>query len=839
MMKFAKIFVTLHLILCGVICVFADNDCFGYIPSFPDHYCDCQYNKVSQLSTLPLDVEVTDSVWFKSSSKLFLSGFTAYLYSDCDVNFDIYQKCTSKDLLYSVVIPKNQARDVTAETIKQKLEEAGMSTANMAIRICIYPVGGNGGRLICYPYNTGYNSTCNDILTLLPGMTFVSSHAEDVYEILPENIVDSYAMYLQWSEGNAAACSLSITRGSCSGAVVAEHSFGAESDIFVLDSALLMDVRAKGEKLYAHFAHDASAVGRISFNEASFEKHLVDTVICQGKKFQYQDFVTTESCVYYYDTVKLSSVNYEVYGYNIVFSEPELMYDTLLLRKVELPYTYRGQVINDFGTYDMTIHTEGQCDERVLLDVRQGFAVVLSNQDTTLCQGKTFTYEGKKYVTDATFVDSVWNNLSDTLYVNTLNVYFSPADIVYDTLALTKKEVAAGKRYKGITIKAFGDYKKAVYDDFLCLDSLYLHVCHKVTNIVQNGDTVLCGGDVYVHGNGVEYTTDAILVDSVWKDDDTRIIKTTNVHFIVNELAYDTLYLCYSELPYQYKEQAKITQIADTTVDVLVNKCYGKVQVHVVHKFATNEVEQDTTLCEGKAYEYNDSSYFEPTIIVDSAWVNRDTFIITTTRLYFVAPEIQYDTLALKSTDLPYNYRGQQIANFGGYDLTIRNTGDCDERISLYVEHLTATITTEQDTTLCEGKVYEHNGVSYTETTTIVDSVWMNQDTFLIATTNLYFVMPEVEYDTIFVTATELQTGYYYELADTYIHAEGVYDYEITAENECTRKISLTVVKDISSAVDNIYVTSRARLIMKDGVIYILYNDEYYTLMGEKVGRLH
>ena len=1150
MMKFAKIFVTLHLIVFGVLCAMADTSCSGYKPAYPDHYCDCRYNKISQLNTLPFDVEVTDSIWFKSPPKLFLSGFTAYLYSDCDVNFDIYQNCTSHKLLYSVVIPKNQARDVTAETINKKLEEAGMSAMNMTLYICIYPVGGEGGRLMCYPYNTGHNSTCNDILPLLPGMTFVSSHAQDVYEISYENIADSYTMYLQWSGDNGAACRLEVTRGSCDGAVVAEYDFVSGSNLFHFDPALLKDVRAKGEKLYAHFSHDASAVGRITFNEASFEKHLVDTIICQGKEFRYQDFVAAESCVYFYDTVKLSSIKYELYGYNVIFSEPESVYDTLMLRAVDLPYTYRGKQIEEFGDYELIIHTEGQCDERVLLNVHQDFAVVLSDRDTTLCHGKTFSYEGKKYVNNVTFIDSVWNKVYDTLYVNTLNVYFSPADIVYDTLALTKKEVTEGTRYKGITIKAFGDYKKVVYDEYLCVDSLYLHVCHKVTNIVQNVDTALCAGSVYVHSNGAEYTNDVVLVDSLWRGDDTKVVTTTNVHFIVNELAYDTLYLSYSELPYLYKNQVELSHLTDTTVDVLRGQCFGRVQLHLVHKFATIVEEQDTTLCVGKVYGHNGASYTETTTIVDSVWMNMDTFLITTTRVHFVAPEVQYDTLALKSTDLPYNYRGQQIANFGGYDLTIRNTGDCDERvslnvehlvttitteqdttlcegkvyahngvsyaetttivdsvwmnmdtfliattrvhfvapevqydtlalkstdlpynyrgqqvvnfggydltirntgdcderislyvehlvttitteqdttlcegkvyehngvsyvgtttivdsvwmnmdtfliatmrvhfvvpevqydtlalkstdlpynyrgqqianfggydltirntgdcderISLYVEHLTATITTEQDTTLCEGKVYAHNGVSYAETTTIVDSVWMNmdtfliattrvhfvapevqydtlalkstdlpynyrgqqianfgdydltirnagdcderislnvehlvttitteqdttlcegkvyehngvsyvepaiivdslwmnQDTFMIATTNLYFVAPEVEYDTIFVTAAELQAGYYYELADTYIYTEGVYDYEIIVENECTRKISLTVIKEIPSAVDNVSVVTQSKLIMIDGVIYIYHKEEYYTLMGEKVNIL-
>ena len=109
------------MLLVSAASAWAANDCTGYNPDkHPDHYCDCKSS--TQLSMLPFDVQVNDSIWFKGSSNLFLKGFTAYLYSDCDVNFDIYQSCVAKAPLYSVTIPKNQARDVSAETIKQKLE---------------------------------------------------------------------------------------------------------------------------------------------------------------------------------------------------------------------------------------------------------------------------------------------------------------------------------------------------------------------------------------------------------------------------------------------------------------------------------------------------------------------------------------------------------------------------------------------------------------------------------------------------------------------------------------------------------------------------------------------
>ena len=827
---FGKFYVLVFALIVNTICAFADTDCSGYKPTYPDHYCECK-NDASQLGYLPFDVQVNDSIWFKCSSNLFLEGFTAYLYSDCDVNFDIYQNCTSNKLLYSVVIPKNQARDVTAETIKQKLEEAGFETITMALRICIYPVGGNGGRLMCYPYNTGYNSTCNDILSLLLGMTFVSSHANDVYEITADNIADSYAMYLQCD----VACQLAITRGSCEGEVIAEYNFIDENSLFLFDSALLMDVKAKGESLYAHFSHAESVVPRISLKEVAFVEHLVDTTICQGKEFRYQDFVTTETGVFAYDTVQVSEIEYEVYGYNIVFSDPELEYDTIALKASELPYIYRGQYeVDAFGDHDVLIHNDGDCDERVLLLVKPIFTTVVLEQDTTLCKGKRFKYEGKNYVNDISFVDSVWSKSSDTLFINKLNLFFAPNDVIYDTLALTKKEVG-NYQYQGIAINSFGDYTKVVYDEQYCSDTLNLHVCHKVTNVDKLVDTTLCAGDVYKHSDGVEYITDVVLVDTAWTDDDTQTITTINVEFVTIELAYDTLYLRYAELPYLYENQAEITQMADTVVSILYGQCSGDVQLHVVHKYEMAVAEKDTTLCQGKEYDHNGVLYSEPTTIVDSAWVNQDTFVVTTIHVYFAAPEVEYDTLALRSVDLPYTYRGEQIENFGEYDLMIETSGECDEHVMLNVQHLTTTVVAEKDTTLCQGKVYEHNGELYSEPATIVDSAWVNQDTLLVATTNVDFTAPEVEYDTVFVSEVDLQNGYYYELADAYIYEVGEYDYEITAADECTRIIALSVIKNVLSSLDNVMVVDKPKLIMIEGVIYIFHNGEYYTLMGERV----
>jgi hypothetical protein len=165
----------------------------------------------------------------------------------------------------------------------------------------------------------------------------------------------------------------------------------------------------------------------------------------------------------------------------------------------------------------------------------------------------------------------------------------------------------------------------------------------------------------------------------------------------------------------------------------------------------------------------------------------------------------------------------------------IKTAGECDERVMLLVNHSTATVTAERDTTLCQGKGYEHDGVIYFEAVELVDSAWTNRDTLVVTTTRVYFAAPEMEYDTVMVETAVLAEGYYYEIADEYVYEAGEYEYEIVVEDECTRLISLVVEEIVPDSIDDVVVESEPKLIMIDGILYIHHNGEYYTLTGQKI----
>ena len=832
-------YIFMLMLLLSATSAWASTNCTGYKEGYPEHYCDCKQAK--QLVMLPLDIMVTDSIWYKGKAELFLNGFTSYLYSDCDVNFDIYQNCTkSTSRLYSVTIPKNQARDVTAETIKQKLEEANMSAPSIVLYICIYPIDGTGGRLMCYPYNTGYPSTCSDILPLLPGMTFVSSHEDDVYEIKATDIPTSQAMYLQWSEENNAPCHLRLTRGQCDGVTIAEYDFLTSGDNYYFDPALLAELLSTGESLYAHFTHDVAAVGRIRMLEAATMDFVTDTTICQGKQLQLDNLTLTSDTLYTYDRLWNGNV-LGIYSYQIIFTAPEAQNDTLRLRSTELPLLYREQYTipaDGYGDYDITIHHAGQCDERYLLHVEHLLTTIHTTTDTTLCQGRKFVYNGKSYKNDVSFVDSTWINV-DTLSIHTLNVHFTAPEIQYDTIYCKTTDFSFRYRKKA-TISDFGDYEVLIEYSDACDELYYLHVGHDITYRTSTIDTTICEGRIFEY-KGVEYLSDTLLIDTVDVNADTRAITIVHVSFIAPEVQYDTLQVFSTDLPLLYREQYTIPADGYGDYDITIHhdgECDERYLLHVEHKIAVRTNTIDTTLCQGRVFEYQGMSCSTDTCWVDTVDVNIDTREITSINVSFTAPEIQYDTLLVFSTDLPLLYREQYTIpadGYGDYDITIHYAGQCDERYLLHVEHKVAIYMNSIDTTLCEGRIFEYEGVEYTSDTTFWDTAWVNVDLRKSVAVTVAFTAPEMEYDSVVVATADLQAGYYYATADAYVYAAGTYFYELLQYNECTRHITLTVIEDIKSGLNNPQLIEQPRLIMIDGTIFVQNGLDRFTILGDKV----
>ena len=659
---------------------------------FPSYYCDCKEGYTN--FQLPVDTVISyQPIWFKGWVSDLYDGLSAYLHSDCDLNFEVYASCTAKEPRYQAIFSRNKANAIDGESIKRKLEENQVGNLDIAFYICISPMGGEGGRLIMRKESDGMPSTCDDPLYMLPGMSLYSTQNNDVYVIDPAELNSLTDIIIQWEPDKTTSCQLKVTRGSCNGPIMAQTTLETD-DAYIIPAADIRQSLSNNEQIFLHFSHAANTAGMVHCLASEYEENYIDTLVCQGMGLEVHDTLLTEPTIYTIDTTHAYANIYYINLYNLEFYEPDLQYDTLALYESQLPYLYRGQyAVTDFGEYDVTIHTPGQCDEQYALSVYHKIDTIITVRDTALCYGAKFKYQNRLYTENVSFESTTWKN-ADTYLIDSLHVYFATTpEIVYDTISVNERKYG---RY----FDTEGDYTfTAVNTTSGCVDSIILHVQPSL--------------------DGVTYT-------------------------------------------YEYF---------------------------------------DEELCQGLVYDYYGDTYTSSVVIRDSMWMSNDECTIFVTTVTFIPPTPYYDTISIKSTALPYNYRGQKINEFGTHDITIHQEGECDERYVLTLVHDIDTLYQTVDTALCQGTAYEHNGISYTQPVSLVDKVWQDADTYVITTTHVHFKQP-VE---VSITKEECDS---YTWNDSTYTTSGTYTYTTTAANGCDSVVSLhlTILAPAETQRDTIYV---------------------------------
>jgi hypothetical protein len=436
---------------------------------YPSYYCDCKEGYTN--FQLPIDTVISyQPIWFKGWVSDLYDGLSAYLHSDCDLNFEVYASCTAKDPRYTALFAQNKANSIDGAAIKRKLEENNVSELNMAFYICISPIAGEGGRLIMRRESDGMPSTCEDPLFIFPGMSLYSTRTNDVYVVDPNQLYDLTDIILQWEPDTNVPCQLQVTKASCDGPTIVQTTINA-GNIYILPAEYVRQAHQNKQRLYFHVNHAANTAGMVHCLAPEYEENYIDTLVCHGMGLQVHDTLLTEPTVYTIDTIHMYGNTYMINFYDLSFYEPDLQYDTLALYESQLPYLYRGQyAVTDFGEYDVTIHTPGACDEQYELHVYHKIDTILTVRDTALCYGAKFEYQGRLYTENVSFGSATWQN-ADTYLIDSLHVRFATTpEIVHDTISV-------GERKYGKYFNTEGDFS-CTYTNVTtrCVDSILLHV---------------------------------------------------------------------------------------------------------------------------------------------------------------------------------------------------------------------------------------------------------------------------------------------------------------------------------------------------------------------------
>ena len=219
-----------------------------------------------------------------------------------------------------------------------------------------------------------------------------------------------------------------------------------------------------------------------------------------------------------------------------------------------------------------------------------------------------------------------------------------------------------------------------------------------------------------------------------------------------------------------------------------------------------------------------------------------DTLSATTYYLTVEQPEMQYDTLRLKASQLPYNYNNQIIPKdgWGDYTYTFRQTNRCDNVVNVHVERIIIREETEVYDTICLGMKATYGGVTYDRDTVIRDSLWKDQDTWQVRDITIHFTDPETEFDTLYIPQEWFKAnGYWHSGYAIIIKGYGDTLIVKTKNNTCTRWIQLHIEpREIGTDIKEVPVSDISAIkYMRDGVMYIRREGQDYDLLGRPIKR--
>ena len=522
---------------------------------YPDYlaasdYTDC--NNAPRFS-LPLDIDVTEDYWLKGYVEDLTQGVSAYLYSDTDFKFEVYISCFLMTPVYSTTFKMNKTSTINHTVIQDKLEQYGISDYSNPIYIRISPVDGNGGRLVMRADSERMYSDCENPLYLAPGLNLRSYRTSDVYALDPRDFSHDEDLFVRWYTKDSVSCQAKMTLGACDGPVLEEKTMLITKDVFRITPEILSQAANNDQLLYFHFNHEVDSTNYVQCLASKFTEKVYEKTACQGKGVTIGDTTFYESTYYFRDTAYMHTNVFYIRYYNITITEPEPQPDTLGLKSTQLPYTYRGQTITDYGDYDFTISKAKKCDERYLLHVYHDIDTIVNVKDTFLCYGASYEYENMVYESNTSFAKLTWNT-PDELVIDSLILHFaSTPDIVHDTIMQNESKY-------GKTFNESGSFRFTYTNPSThCVDSIILIVKSNSESDIQYDyyyiDTTLCQGMEYEDCYENVYTESTVLYDTIWLiQNEYCEIEITTITFIEPEYLSDTLILAQSELPYIYRD---------------------------------------------------------------------------------------------------------------------------------------------------------------------------------------------------------------------------------------------------------------------------------------------
>ena len=341
----------------------------------PYYYCDCK--EESTPFSFPVEAELKDTVWYTATVDDLKQGISAYWFADCSVTMEVYAFCSSKEPTIELTIGKNQMHDIDVATINQKLDEMGKTAQELfgviTPHIRVYPNNGGSGKVYCYPYNQGPESTCENPLLLRPRMTYICDKENNNYKLDYSLLPSTGKAFILWKQEKSKPCEIWLTLDSCNGQEVARTILTDSLHVYRLDSAMLTQTHKAKRTLWLHVQHANDVMGRIYYYINPKYEQITDTIqksICLGKAITV-NMRSYSADTAFIDTLWVKKDTLKTMDIQLTFTEPDLEYDTIYATATEMVRGYRhkpsGAILHSFNDTIVEIKKTNTCTRWMLV----------------------------------------------------------------------------------------------------------------------------------------------------------------------------------------------------------------------------------------------------------------------------------------------------------------------------------------------------------------------------------------------------------------------------------------------------------------------------------------
>ena len=408
---------------------------------------------------------------------------------------------------------------------------------------------------------------------------------------------------------------------------------------------------------------------------------MEEATICQGEKYEWHGQSLTEAGRF---TDTLHTINGCDSICNLVLTVNPTFEQTAEATICEgTTYSWHGKTYTTAGIYYDSLQTIHGCDSiwTLTLTVNPAFNMT---EEATICQGTTYSWQGKTYTTAGMYYDSLQTiNGCDSILTLVLTVnetYSSTEDVA----------ICQGEAFEwhGQTYTTAGRYQMTLEAKNGCDSICTLNLTVNATYTKQES-AYICAGETY-RWHDRDYTTAGIYHDTLQTIQGCDSICTLTLTVgSITTMPEETMTVCAKELPIVWRGQS-ITA-AGMYYDTVRNgygcdSVYYSLQLIVNREVTTTET---SVICDGETITWHGRSLTKQGLYYDTLQTIHGCDSICVLNLTVNPSYYIEEIVSIREDKLPYQWQGQSIMQAGTYYADYRTVNtDCD---SIYTLQLMVT----------------------------------------------------------------------------------------------------------------------------------------------------